>query len=569
MPTSEALAPGARAALAGIGLAQGVTYWLHHLGEPYSSELAEACAIGVVAWVTVAGLAAQGAWTGRNPIRLAVMCGALGLPFALCAGWVWAQSQPPAAGSAAATFPVAAFGAFYVFAPFAQIAQRSGSVRFPYSELFAHSWTNFFVGAMGLSYAALLAAILLLWGALFDLIGIEFFSKLFQAEWFVRLIYPVVFALGVAAGRDGARFTDAGRTAALAAFRFLLPLLSFVTLLFLAALVFTGLQPLWDTGHAAALLLALCLVLVLFANAAFEDGEREPSLPVWARSAASAALLVLPVVAGLAAYAVWLRVDQYGLSPQRFLGFVFSVIALAFGLAYAFAALRVRSPWLASIRAPNVALSLGLAATLLLLYSPVLDPLGWSARSQLGRLLRGRADPKAFDYASLRFHLGRPGLAALDQLENLQDHPALLDIRAGVRTARNLEYYTPPSAPPTDLKLELAGDATELPDGLSEMIAEWINCRETTACVVFPIELNRQEGREYCVVAAHPGETIHWWQTVCLGRSETGWRRLGTLLPRRGDVEMTKDSLLHSQPASVPAELDDVKIEGHSFAVVR
>ncbi len=570
MSTPDALPQSARKAFAAIGLAQGFTYWLHHLGQPFAEGWSSGCAMAVVVWVSVAGLAAQGAWTGRNPLRLFALCGSLGVPFALSAAWVWADAHRVDRGLGIGRFPFTAFAAFYILLPFLQTFQRSGAARFPYSALFFHSWTNFFIGAMGLLYAMLLAIVLLLWGALFDLIGIEFFSKLFGEEWFVRMTYPTVFGWGIAAGRDGARFADAGRTAALAAFRFLLPLLAFVTFLFLAALVSTGLQPLWDTGHAAALLLALCLALVLFANAAFEDGARDPLLAPWARWVARAALVVLPLVAGVSCYAIWLRVDQYGLSPQRFLGSVFGAIALGYGFAYAFAALRWRTAWLAPLRRSNVVLALAVAATLLLLESPILDPLAWSARSQLDRLLSGRADPKTFDYANLRFQLGQPGLAALASLAQLEEHPELSEIRAGVKSAWELKRYAPPTAASRLLKLELVGEAKALPDGLAESIADEdrLDCRKSR-CLVFAVELDRLEREEYCVVVGEREDLVDWWQSACFGQSETGWRRLGNLSPRGDDADVTSDSLLRSPPTSVPAELDDVQIAGHSFAVVR
>ncbi len=44
----------------------------------------------------------------------------------------------------------------------------------------------------------------------------------------------------------------------------LLPVVSFVALLFLVVLPWTGLAPLWDTGHASPVLLGIVVLLVLF-----------------------------------------------------------------------------------------------------------------------------------------------------------------------------------------------------------------------------------------------------------------------------------------------------------------
>jgi hypothetical protein len=72
---------------------------------------------------------------------------------------------------------------------------------------------------------------------------------------------------------------------------------------------------------------AVTLVLV---NAAYKDGDSIPPLAVrWAGRAAAPMMLILTV---LAAYAIALRVWQYGWTPMRLRSAMVAVIALVYAV---------------------------------------------------------------------------------------------------------------------------------------------------------------------------------------------------------------------------------------------
>ena len=62
---------------------------------------------------------------------------------------------------------------------------------------------------------------------------------------------------------------------------------------FLATLVFTGVQPLWDTQFATTLLLIAFGSLVVLLNAAYQDGHTERATPRVLRYPGSLAALTL------------------------------------------------------------------------------------------------------------------------------------------------------------------------------------------------------------------------------------------------------------------------------------
>lgn len=569
--------PADRLILASIGFVQGVVFWLASAYWPGRGP-AGAWVMAAVACAAAGGLVAQFAWTGRDRLRLQLVAGLTGLVFALPTLWVWWQLPPqgvPYQGDEgrAWTWPWAALLALYALGPYLQIYQRDGRLRFPYPDLFSHSWHNFFIGVLGLVFLGVFWALVLLWGALFEMVGVEIFETIFESKPFTWITSATVFAYGVARGREGARVTEAARGAVLAIFRVLLPFVAVMGLLFLVTLPFTGLAPLWGTHQAARLLITLIAFTVLFLNATVEDGSREPPRPAPVRHAVAAAVLALPVFAALALRALQLRIDQHGLTPGRFIGLVVAVVACLYALGYAGAVLARRTPWMSAIRPVNVALSFVVIAAALLLHTPALDPIRASVRSQYARLARGHTDAESFDYAYLRFQLGRLGFEALDRLEQLADHPQHAAIRAGVGIARALERYTlrPQHANDVlrDEHLVLAPGLAAVPAGLTAAIAAGLGaanrsyCVRDRSCTLIAVDLDGDGAAEYCLLPP-----FHFVAAPCYARRAEGWTRLGELAawsPGAETVDWTRLRTLGEQARAegatpVPSPWADVHI---------
>ena len=561
--------PRGRFVFAAIGLVQGIVFWLAHEHWPASAG-GRAFAVAIVFFTAVAGLTAQLCWSGRDHRRLALLALGVAAPFAGVAAWVWAQ-VPEEVGTFAGddwriySWVPTSFVCLYVLMPFAQIFQRDGWLAFPYRDLFFHAWTNVFIGALGQLFLVVFGALLQLWGSLFDLIGIPWFTRLFHSDWFYYSSYPAVFGTGLWTGRANARFADAGRSAALAVFRFLQPLLAAIVLIFLAALPFTGLEALWSTGHASALLLGLAAFVVLFANAVFEDGEAAAAYPPALRRLTEAALAALPLILAITAYALWLRVGQYGLSPERIYAIVFCAVGGAFSLGYAGALFRTRGPWLAGIQRTNVALSLVVVAIGFALHTPLGDPLRWSAHSQVARLLERRVTAADFDFASLRFHLGRAGDVALAQLA-AADHPEREAIAEGIRVAREASHYELKPALDhriRDEDVRVIGSLATVPEGFTAFLAGVPDaglrnqCFSSAPCTLFAIDLDGDGHDEHCLVTAPSGD-VSWNPARCYSENADGWRAIGTLSGGAGSVDVEELRAHGAEP--VAPQFRDVRV---------
>jgi hypothetical protein len=149
------------------------------------------------------------------------------------------------------------------------------------------------------------------------MLGIPQVKEAVESPVFLWLVLPVVFSLGMRMGRENEKVIGLLRGILLTLCRFLLPLGALITVLFTLTLPFTGLQPVWDTGYSTTLLLMLAIINLFLVNGVFQEGHQGSVYPVALKRLVNASLLCLPVLVGLAAYASWMRIDQYGLTPSR------------------------------------------------------------------------------------------------------------------------------------------------------------------------------------------------------------------------------------------------------------
>jgi hypothetical protein len=137
--------------------------------------------------------------------------------------------------------------------------------------------------------------------------------------------------------------------------------------------------------------------------------------------------LMLPLLAGLAGWATWLRVEQYGLTPARIGGLTGAGVVLVYGLLYAVSVL-LRGRWMARIRRDNTVMALAVIALGVLWLTPLFNAERISARNQLARYTSGQVSAERIDLNSLRDRLGLAGADALARLKALaqqEGHDAL------------------------------------------------------------------------------------------------------------------------------------------------
>lgn len=305
---------------------------------------------------------------------------------------------------------------WFVLLPFLQLRQRHQRWMTPYSELFEQAWQNGLALVLAGLFTGLSWGVLHLWGALFKLIGIHAFADLFRSDPFEYLATGIMVGLGILIARTQERTLHAARRLVLAIFKLLLPLLALVLALFVLTLPFTGLEKLWTSFSAAGLLMSMLVLMLVFVNAVYQDGEQERPYTRWVRWLADAALLLAPVVAALAVYAIWLRVGQYGWTAERVWAMLAALVLAAHVIGYAIAVTRRHGTWLAPIGRINTVMALIVIALVVLCNSPTLDVHRISVNNQLARLADGRVSAAKFDLDMLRRKSGRQGYQALLQL---------------------------------------------------------------------------------------------------------------------------------------------------------
>jgi hypothetical protein len=266
----------------------------------------------------------------------------------------------------------------------------------------------FFVGAFWL----------LLWlgAGLFKLIKLDFFERLIQHEWFA--IPAITLATAGALHLTDVRpaLVQGARTLLLTLLSWLLPLIALIVAGFVASLPFTGLAALWSFGHATALLLVASAALIVLINAAHQDGAAERMPPRILRLSGTVAAVLTVPLAAIAAYALLLRVRQYGWTVDRVTVAGIVTVALSYAAGYTRAALS-SGPWLRRIESWNFYVSLLTLAILVVLFTPIASPVRISVADQMARLSSGKIAHEKFDYSYLRWHGGRYGQAALNELK--------------------------------------------------------------------------------------------------------------------------------------------------------
>ncbi len=371
---------------------------------------------------------------------------ALSLGFALLAGAVTAQvvGQAGAGGmeSTEVWRLVCACLAVAIAAPLFQAwRERPAGRRLPeYAAAHDHAWTNLVLWFASFAFLGIVWALAFLLGALFDLIGIDLLRKLLERQIVEFSLTGAALWAGIGLLRDRSGLLGSLRRVISTVLAVLAPVLAAGLLLFVLALPFTGLAPLWAaTRSTTPILLSVMAGALILLNAVIGDSDADalPS-PLLRRAAMVLAAVLLPL-AGIAALSVGIRVDEHGLTPDRLWAITFVIIATAYAAAAAaalFRGLPRLAGWQDRLRGGNLVLAMLVCGSALLLSTPLIDFGAISARNQLARLARGAVPPDRFDWAALRFDFGDPGRAALRRLA-ATGAPAVRERAAAALKAEN------------------------------------------------------------------------------------------------------------------------------------
>jgi len=526
----------------GLALLQGMALLaLHHLvddwgygpwSQPWVLLAAYAVSIGVpLTWHV---LTAQ---LPREALVRRVV--GVGLVLAATGGYVgWANGPVgdlrPASGGSVLLFAWLALLGWFVALPFVRLGLRDSLSRAGYVALFDEAWRLAITLAFAGLFVGLFWVLLGLFVSLFKSLGIS---------WPQEVIFsaPIYYSATCLAASVAIGLTDikpdmfrALRRLLLGVLRWLTVLAAVIVLVFLGAILLEGVEALWKTRFATATLIAMSISLITLYNAVYQDGSGSDPLPRAADWLVRAALIVGPALAGLAVWAVALRVQQHGVSEDRL--HVLTVIAIlaSYLVGYCIVALcGARAPF--EIRHVNVVMALVIVATLTLVHSPALDFKRIAVRNQVARAHRGEGD---VDFSYLRHHAGRVGILALRTLSESGPAPIAERARIALAEMNRSDVLARGRAPAADrdrlrARIEVYPRGSRLPDDLIERLLavlgtqRWrLACVDAgPTCAAILIDLDG-DGQEEAVVLASS-------ETIVYAHLTGGWARVGQLITGR------------------------------------
>lgn len=500
-----------------IGLAQGLVLYLlwRSVGTGYGETAVRAWPatiptlfgplLLVSAFLPVVLLAGVGR---LRLTTLAIWTAVAGVALALLA-WhdVARQSLSDLNGPPFLSFPMVAFTAAALFiAHHLVVPADQARRRFaPFPAYFDTAWKAGVQLALSLGFTGAFWILLYLGAALFNIIGLKFLEELLQKAWFAIPVTTLAFAIAVQLTDVRDALIRGVRSVVLMLLSWLLLVITVLVAGFLAALPFTGLDGLWDTGSATALVLSAGAALIILINTAYQDGLADNLPPVVLRVAVRVAGVLLTPLMAIAVWGLALRIGQHGLTPDRIIATACTVIGLAYAAGYGFAALQPfwwRADWMRPLEPTNVATALLSVAVILALFSPLADPARLSVTDQTARLARGAVTPDKFDYRFLRFESGRAGEAALARLAASPN--ADIATRAKAAQAADHRYDDRVvGAPDVTPLIEVWPEGRTLPAGFTAAVPaadDRAACDRPGECVATLLDMNG-DGRPEIVMA--------------------------------------------------------------------
>jgi hypothetical protein len=291
-----------------------------------------------------------------------------------------------------------------------------------YARHFDTAWKQGVQLLLASAFVLVFWGVLVLGAGLFKLVDIEVFRHLIEQRWFDYPATALALAVAIHVTDVQPALIRGTRSLALTLLSWLLPLLVAILLGFIGSLPFISLDPLWKTHFATGLLLTAAALLVFLINSFYQDGTTEGAASRIKRIAAAVGAIELIPLVGLAVWALWLRVAQYGWSVERIFAAAIIAVAACYAVGYA-AAVALSPTTLKRIEITNLVTAYVFLALALALFTPLADPARLMVADQVARLKSGTVRPEKFDFAALKFDGAGWGHEALVELGQTKDGP--------------------------------------------------------------------------------------------------------------------------------------------------
>lgn len=447
--------------------------------------------------------------------------------------------------------------------PWIQYSLRASRQQTRYAQFYTQLWLNTLTLLIVFISNGLFWLVLLLWSEMFKLVGIPFFSTLFfDTDWFGYVAFGLITALAVVLARTQSRLVTAVQKLLTFIATGLLPLVALLALMFILTLPFTGLEAISQRVSAAGLMSTLTLLLLLLMAIVREPQKEALPYPGALRYLIKCALAVTPIYTLIAGWALWVRIQQYGWTPERLHGVLVVVVLLAWSVGYLVSILRRGHNPLEIQGKVILGVSLLALGLLVLLSSPVIDAWRISVNSHMGLYHSGKIKP---DQVSLYMldHSGKPGRAALEALQKdvafNQDSKRRRDLNSLLQGSRDSVKEL--TATQLVSKVVIAPGSEKPDDAFWTFVKAQgyriTSCAEQNACVLVSQDLNADGHPEQVLYAFGDGESL------VFGMQKNKWDLLAVArLPEGFNKDKLLQAVANQQLGSAPRIWRDITIDG-------
>jgi hypothetical protein len=404
-----------RAVMAGVGALVGLAMW-------FLFEVAADVVTNPHGYVTLVSLVAGSAavlLAMAGPLslgRAALGALMLALPAALALGWASYGFDTLERFMQSGLAPVAWGVILFVGTPFLIVALRRDGDWRSYPELFDCAWRIVVRYAAAWLFVGLFWGILLLSNALLEIVDITVIDDLIDIDPMPHVLTGAMLGLAIRVVHEMRDYLSPFMLLRL--LRLLVPVVLVVVGIFVAALPFRPFDGLFGELSPAATLLVVALGAVSLVSVAVDKDEDHAVKLGFMRLATEGLALLLPIIAGLAGYAVWLRVAQYGWTPDRLAAALAAGTVTLYGLLYALSVI-LRGAWMQHVRRVNLGMALLVVILAFAWLTPVINAERISTQSQIARYLDGRVTAAELAIWEMQHDWGRAGTSGLAELKAL------------------------------------------------------------------------------------------------------------------------------------------------------
>ena len=450
------------------------------------------------------------------------------------------------------------------------IQQFGSSENVSYSRLFKLSWRNFIIFGECWLFVLIFWGILNLGAALFDILDIKFFSELLRDEWFWIPTLTLAFAFASVIFRKLLNIEDNIAFLLQTLIKFLLPVLSVISLGFLATLPFTGLNKLWETGSGSLLVMWLQVLTLFFVNTVYKDDSSVRPYHMLLHRLVFISVALLPVYSVISAYGIYLRVDQHGLTVDRCWGILIWFLLACFSFSYLVGIITKRDNWLEPLSKINIVMGWVVLVSMLAVNSPLLNFQSLSTNSQIARLDADKVTIEKFDYYYFEYSLGRQGYLAMQLLKQKIEtsHPeqyAIIDrMYVNNEFALTLEHTV-------DDFIERSvfwPSQALIPQGLIEAVffeqhSYELNSLKEHTYYFIGMDLNKDDELDFIVIDESNGNTTAYFWLFDMGK----WRSRYMNVENPEEIRFLKNMIDNNELSLVEPEYSNLKIGDVVFKV--